>query len=125
MSDIVITHNSPWRKEMKLYSYWRSSCSYRVRIALALKNLNYEYVAINLLKSEQLDDEYINPMKQVPTFVVKCSESESEIQITQSLAIIQFIEENHAKLGSKEPILLKKSFRATKSLDKQLKNLNF
>ena len=102
MSDLIITHNSPWRKDIKLYSYWRSSSSYRVRIALALKNLKYEYQAINLLKAEQLSDDYVNPMKQVPTFVVKCSDSEKEIQITQSLAIIQFIEENHGNLGSSD-----------------------
>jgi len=41
-----------------LYSYWRSSCSWRVRIALALKNLDYDYKAVNLLKSEQLEEEY-------------------------------------------------------------------
>ena len=39
---------------MKLYSYFRSSASYRVRIALALKGLSYEYVAVHLVKNEQL-----------------------------------------------------------------------
>ena len=117
MSDQAITDNSLWKKDMKLYSYWRSSCSYRVRIALALKNLKYSYIPINLLKSEQLSDDYINPLKQVPTLVVKCSESDKEIQITQSLAIIQFIEENHEKLGSSEITPLKHSFRATQQTE--------
>jgi maleylacetoacetate isomerase/maleylpyruvate isomerase len=43
---------------MKLYNYWRSSASYRVRIALALKGLSYEYVAVHLVKNEQLGDAF-------------------------------------------------------------------
>ncbi len=50
-----------------LYSYWRSSCSWRVRIALALKGVNYEYRAVNLIKDggEQKKEEFvaINPNK--------------------------------------------------------------
>lgn len=51
-----------------LYSYWRSSCSYRVRIALALKGIDFEYRAVNLIKDggEQLKEDYalLNPMKE-------------------------------------------------------------
>uniref|UniRef100_A0A803QYU3 GST N-terminal domain-containing protein n=1 Tax=Cannabis sativa TaxID=3483 RepID=A0A803QYU3_CANSA len=39
--------------KLKLYSYWRSSCSFRVRIALNLKGLHYDYEAVNLVKGEQ------------------------------------------------------------------------
>ncbi|XP_060167478.1 glutathione S-transferase zeta class-like isoform X4 [Lycium barbarum] len=42
-------------KKLQLYSYWRSSCAFRVRIALNLKGLEYEYKAVNLLKGEQTD----------------------------------------------------------------------
>ena len=52
-----------------LYSYWRSSCSWRVRIALELKSVDYEYRAIHLVKNggQQLTSEYgeINPLNQV------------------------------------------------------------
>lgn len=54
-------------KDLKLYSYWRSSASWRVRIVLGLKKLEYEYIAIDLIKDggEQRKEEYekINPMK--------------------------------------------------------------
>ncbi|OEL28331.1 Glutathione S-transferase Z2 [Dichanthelium oligosanthes] len=55
----------------RLYSYWRSSCSHRVRIALNLKGVEYEYKAVNLLKGEQSDPEFVklNPMKFVPALV--------------------------------------------------------
>ncbi|GJN21353.1 hypothetical protein PR202_gb08822 [Eleusine coracana subsp. coracana] len=55
----------------RLYSYWRSSCSHRVRIALNLKGLDYEYKAVNLLKGEQSDPEFVkvNPMKFVPALL--------------------------------------------------------
>lgn len=49
----------------KLYNYFRSSASWRVRIALNLKKIQYEYIAVNLLKNEQKQPEYtkLNPMK--------------------------------------------------------------
>uniref|UniRef100_A0AAA9RWW2 Maleylacetoacetate isomerase n=2 Tax=Bos TaxID=9903 RepID=A0AAA9RWW2_BOVIN len=57
-----------------LYSYFRSSCSWRVRIALALKNIDYETVAINLTKDggQQFSGEFqaLNPMKQVPALKI-------------------------------------------------------
>nr|XP_005911442.1 PREDICTED: maleylacetoacetate isomerase isoform X3 [Bos mutus] len=57
-----------------LYSYFRSSCSWRVRIALALKNIDYETVAINLTKDggQQFSEEFqaLNPMKQVPALKI-------------------------------------------------------
>lgn len=57
-----------------LYSYWHSSCSWRVRIALNFKNISYETRAINLRKPEgdQHTEEYssVNPMQQVPTLVI-------------------------------------------------------
>jgi maleylacetoacetate isomerase len=55
-----------------LYSYWRSSCSWRVRLSLALKGIDYEYKAVNLLKSEQTDQSYVNlnPLQELPTLVI-------------------------------------------------------
>ncbi|OWK09910.1 hypothetical protein Celaphus_00005954 [Cervus elaphus hippelaphus] len=74
-----------------LYSYFRSSCSWRVRIALALKNIDYETVAVNLIKDggQQFSEEFqaLNPMKQVPALKI------DGITISQSLAIIEYLEE--------------------------------
>lgn len=77
---------------MKLYSYWRSSCSWRARIALAHKDLDYEIVPVHLVRGggEQHAGEYaaLNPMRQVPTLVTSAGET-----ITQSLAIVEYAEE--------------------------------
>lgn len=76
-------------RKLTLFSYWRSSASWRVRIALNLKGLKYEYKAVNLLKSEQGGEEYskLNPMKQVPTLVI-----DGKKHVAQSLAIIDYID---------------------------------
>ena len=62
---------------MKLYSYFRSSASFRVRIALNLKHLSYEYVPIHLLREggEQFAPEYrkLNPDALVPTLKRACA----------------------------------------------------
>lgn len=72
-----------------LYSYFRSSCSWRVRIALAMKGVEYEYKAINLLKSEQSSDEYKleNPQGSVPTLVI------NDHNMSQSISIIEYLDE--------------------------------
>ncbi|XP_017384041.1 maleylacetoacetate isomerase isoform X3 [Cebus imitator] len=74
-----------------LYSYFRSSCSWRVRIALALKGIAYETVPVNLIKDggQQFSKDFqaLNPMKQVPTLKI------DGITIHQSLAIIEYLEE--------------------------------
>ena len=84
-----------------LYSYFRSSCSWRVRIALLMKKVEYEYSAVNLVKEggQQRTDEYnnLNPMQQVPTLVVDGH------TLTQSVAILEYLEEVHT-----EPPLLPK-----------------
>ena len=80
---------------MRLYSYWRSSSAWRVRIGLALKDLPYEYVAVNLLAREQFDPEYQarNPMGQVP--VLEVSEHGYTVRLAQSMAILEWLEERH------------------------------
>jgi maleylacetoacetate isomerase len=84
---------------MKLYSYFRSSAAYRVRIALNLKGLAYEYAPIHLLRDggQQLKPEYreLNPDGIVPTFI------DGDDVLTQSLAIIEYLEETYP-----EPTLL-------------------
>ena len=80
--------------EYKLYSYWRSSASYRVRIALAIKGVEYTYVAVNLVKKEQLSDAYkqVNPSGLVPALIVQLDDGRS-LTLTQSLAIIEYLDE--------------------------------
>lgn len=72
-----------------LYSYFRSSTSYRVRMALNLKGLAYETVPVNLLKNEHLMDQYaqINPMNAVPTLV------HDGYALTQSHAIMEYLDD--------------------------------
>lgn len=78
---------------MKLYGYFRSSASYRVRIALNLKGLPYEVVPVHLLRNggEQFTAEYrkLNPDALVPALVDE--ESGDDCALTQSLAIIEYL----------------------------------
>lgn len=80
---------------MKLFSYWRSSASYRARIALNLKQIDYEYCPVHLVKNggEQHSEEYINlnPGHLVPTLVDE--DNENDIILNQSLAIIEYLDE--------------------------------
>jgi maleylacetoacetate isomerase/maleylpyruvate isomerase len=75
---------------MKLLGYWRSGATYRVRIVLALKGLDYDYEPVNLLKGEQRSAPYLagNPQGLVPTLV-----TEDGDRLAQSLAICEYLEE--------------------------------
>jgi len=77
--------------ELRLYSYWRSSAAYRVRIGLNLKGLSYETVPVHLLRDggEQFRPEYVqaNPQKLVPVL------EHGQRLYRQSLAILEYIDE--------------------------------
>ncbi|MGH8531099.1 MAG: maleylacetoacetate isomerase [Nevskiales bacterium] len=90
---------------MKLYSYWRSSASYRVRIALALKRIAYETIPIHLVKNGggQNSEDYrkLNPQGRVPLLV------DGDFKLTQSMAILSYLESQYP-----QPALLPADARA-------------
>ena len=75
--------------QLKLFGYWRSSASWRVRWALHIKNIEFEYLPVNLRTGEQNQPSFssLNPMKSLPFLQISDSES-----LGQSLAILQWIE---------------------------------
>jgi maleylacetoacetate isomerase len=77
---------------MKLYSYFRSSASFRVRIALELKGLPYDYVPVHLVRGEHKKDGYtsVSPTGLVPTLTTDSGE-----HFGQSMAIIEYLDETH------------------------------
>jgi maleylacetoacetate isomerase len=76
---------------MQLYSYFRSSASFRVRVALALKGLTYEYVPVHLVKNEQTQSDFaaLSPGRLVPVL------KDDGALLSQSLAIIEYLDETH------------------------------
>jgi len=105
---------------MKLFTYYRSSASYRVRIALNLKGLNAEYIPVNLLKLEQRAPSYavLNPQQLLPALITEETEPgffeqgfdessdhgseyrfessfEKVATLTQSLAIMEYLDERY------------------------------
>lgn len=78
---------------MQLYSYYRSSCAYRVRLALYFKELPFEYIPVHLVRDggEQNKPEYreLNPQGLVPTLI------DDEYVLTQSLAIMEYLDEKY------------------------------
>ncbi|HYD75295.1 maleylacetoacetate isomerase [Ramlibacter sp.] len=77
---------------MKLHNYFRSSASFRVRIALELKGLSYDYVPVHIAKGEHKQPGYVavSPSMLVPTL-----ETDTGEQLGQSMAIIEWLDETH------------------------------
>ena len=82
---------------MKLHNYFRSSASFRVRIALAIKGLPYEYIAVHLARGEH----------RLPAYAAMAADGlvpmleDGDIRLSQSMAIIEYLDETHP-----EPALL-------------------
>ena len=80
-----------------LYGYFRSSASYRVRIALALKGLSVRHKTVYLPGGEQNTPAYlrVNPAGLVPAWI------DGDVRLTQSIAIIEYLEEIHRGTGDR------------------------
>lgn len=86
-----------------LYDYFRSSCAYRVRIALYLKQIPFHSQSLSLLDHEQYHPDYlnINPMAAVPSW------HDAQITLSQSLAILEYLDEaypNTTKILPNDPV---------------------
>jgi maleylacetoacetate isomerase len=80
---------------MKLYGFWRSLATYRVKVALALKGLQVEDVSIDILKGQQHAPDYrdVNPQAVVPALVL----DDGGPPLFQSLAILEYLDETHPR----------------------------
>lgn len=76
---------------MELYNYFRSSASFRVRIAMALKGLDFDYKSVHLAKNEQFNESYaaVSASRLVPLL------RDGDALVTQSMAIIEYLDETH------------------------------
>ena len=92
--------------EYTLYSYWRSSCSWRVRWALEFKKISYLLKPVNLLKNEQYSKKYLdlNPNARLPTITL------GNKNLSGSIAILEYLEEKHPE----RPLLPSDAFSRAK-----------
>ena len=94
---------------LKLYHYWRSSSAWRVRFALAYKGIEPELIPINLLNDEAESPEHLerNPLGFVPVLEVPSADGGKPIYLTESLPIMEWLEEMQPKpsLLPRDPLL--------------------
>ena len=89
---------------IKLYGYWRSSATYRLRIVLNLKDIEYEYIPVHLVKNggEQHQQNYrsLNPTELVPTLI----DDDYDLVLNQSMAIIEYLDERYPAINRLLPV---------------------
>ena len=92
-------------QNFKLYSYWRSSSSWRVRIALAAKGVPFETISIDLKRGQQKSEEFLakNPLGQIPVLEFTDTKTGTTKCMTQSVAIIEFLDQCFPKSKSLIP----------------------
>ncbi len=100
---------------MKLYGFWRSSATWRVRIALAHKGLDYEYVPVKIARTGGEQDEAPfrekNPMGLVPVLELELGPGRTTRTVAESMAILEMLEEEHPT----PPLLPKEVFLRARS----------
>ena len=89
MSDVNTTNERPAKDRVVLHDYWRSSASYRVRIALALKGIHYDRKTVDLVADQHREPSHLalNPQGLVPALEI------DGLVLTQSLAIMEYLDE--------------------------------
>lgn len=113
--------------DLRLYGYWRSSCSWRVRIALNLKGLPYEYVPVHLTREggEQHKEPFskLSRLAQVP--VLEWTEGGTKHHLTQSLAILRFLDDLVADppLQPSSPLLRARAWEAAEMINSGIQPL--
>lgn len=102
----------PFHYQFTLYTYWRSSCSWRVRTALHLKGFEYEHKTVDLVAAKDgggnlaADFKKINPYAQIPVLVIH-EDGKPDLVLFQSLAIIEYLDEafpNTRRLLPSDPL---------------------
>lgn len=108
--------------KLQLHSYFRSSCSARLRIALNLKNLEYDVTTVDLLRGEHQTPAYVdlNPSKAVPLLTITEDPVERSMTLSQSMAILEYLEE---RFSDSTPLLPSPSDTAGRARVRALANL--
>lgn len=114
-------------ENLRLHGYWRSSCSWRVRIALNLKGLSYEYVPVHLTRKggEQHTEPFskLSRLAQVP--VLEWTEAGTKQHLTQSLAILRFLDDlaSDPPLQPTSPLLRARAWEAAEMINSGIQPL--
>lgn len=114
-------------ENLRLYGYWRSSCSWRVRIALNLKGIPYEYIPVHLTRDggEQHKEPFTNLSRLAQVPVLEWSEGGVTHHLTQSLAILRFLEDlaPDPSLQPSSPLLRARAWEAAEMINSGIQPL--
>jgi maleylpyruvate isomerase len=114
-------------ENLRLHGYWRSSCSWRVRIALNLKRLPYEYVPVHLTHEggEQHKEPFLTLSRLAQVPVLEWTEGGAKHQLTQSLAILHFLDDlvPDPPLQPSSPLLRARAWEAAEMINSGIQPL--